>query len=60
MKTVMRQRAYPKGNAALGWQSSPTATGAPLDDLFADNLATVETWLSDLSVPTIERARPTG
>ncbi len=60
MKTVMRQRAYPKGNAALGWQASPTATGAPLDDLFADNLATVETWLSDLSVPTIERARPTG
>lgn len=60
MKTMMRQRAYPKGNAALGWKRAPTATGAPLDDLFADNRATMEAWLRDLAATSAERARPTG
>lgn len=60
MKTMMRQRAYPKGNAALGWRPSPTAVGAPLDDLFAENCAMVEAWLGDLGTPEIKRALPPG
>lgn len=60
MKTMMRQRAYPKGNAALGWKQSPTATGMQLDDLFADNRETVEAWLRDLAAPSAETARITG
>lgn len=47
MKTVMRQRAVPAGaNAPLIWQASPTPPGAPLDGLWADNWAAVETGLA--------------
>ncbi|MDE0331129.1 MAG: DUF4417 domain-containing protein [Nitrospinae bacterium] len=52
MKTVKRQRAYIKENASLGWQPSPTSLGAPLDDLFADNLTTVKNYLDNLCVST--------
>lgn len=48
MKTMMRQRAYAKSNTALGWKGSPTETGSPVDDLFADNHETVEAWLQNL------------
>ena len=60
MKTVMRQRACRKGNAGLTWQASPTAAGAPLDDLLAGNLAEVSSWLRQIGAPTIERKRGTG
>lgn len=60
MKTVMRQRAWRKGNAGLSWQASPTAAGAPLDDLLAGNLAEVSSWLRQIGAPTIERKRGTG
>ncbi len=47
MKTVMRQRAVSAGaGAPLSWQASPTPPGAPLDGLWADNWAAVETGLA--------------
>ena len=47
MKTVMRQRAVPAGaGAPLTWRTSPTPPGAPLDGLWADNWAAVETGLA--------------
>jgi hypothetical protein len=60
MKTVMRQRAWRRGNAGLGWRASPTTAGAPLDDLFAGNLAEVSRWLRQIRAPDIERKRGTG
>lgn len=45
MKTMMRQAAYLKGNAAPGWRAAPTPPGAPLDSLFAGNRAARESWL---------------
>lgn len=45
MKTMKRQRAVPRGNASPGWQSSPSAIGAPLDSLFALNRKAVESWI---------------
>lgn len=48
MKTMMRQKAFPKSNSALGWVGSPTERGAPVDELFAENCRTVEVWLCDL------------
>ncbi len=60
MKTMMRQRAYPKGNAALGWTGTPAATGKQLDDLFADNHEVVEAWLRNLAAPPAEKARMRG
>jgi hypothetical protein len=57
MKTVMRQLAYRKRNATLGWRASPTAAGAPLDDLFAGNLAEVTSWVTQIGAPAIERDR---
>lgn len=60
MKTMMRQRAYAKSNAALGWKGSPTATGKQLDDLFADNHEAVEAWLRNLAAPPAEKARMRG
>lgn len=41
MKTMMRQRAEPAGCERVRWRSAPTAKGAPLDGLMADNLAAV-------------------
>lgn len=55
MKTMMRRRAYRKGRTAISWQRSPTAIGAPLDDLFASNRATIEGWLRDLTAATIDK-----
>jgi hypothetical protein len=40
------------GNERLAWHRAPTAAGVPLDDLFADNLATVDGWLGDISNPS--------
>lgn len=48
MKTIKRQRAYPKSNVALGWRPAPTAPNAALDDLLADNQRTVDAWIRDL------------
>lgn len=45
MKTMMRQSAYPKSNAVLGWRPSPTIAGAPVDNLFAANREAREAWL---------------
>ncbi|SMH62822.1 DUF4417 domain-containing protein [Azospirillum agricola] len=50
MKTIMRQRAFPKSNSALGWASAPTERGAPIDDLFEDNFRAKEAWAGDLAV----------
>jgi hypothetical protein len=52
MKTMMRRRAVSAGNERLAWRRAPTAAGVPLDDLFADNLATVDGWLGDISNPS--------
>lgn len=49
MKTMMRRRAIPDGNSGLAWQYVPTAIEAPLDDLFADNLITVDGWLGNIA-----------
>jgi hypothetical protein len=53
MKTMMRRRAVPAGNMRLAWRRAPTATAEPLDDLFADNLATVDGWLAEIAAPSI-------
>lgn len=60
MKTMMRQRAYPKTNATLGWRGAPTAQGAPVDELFAANCRTVEAWVRDLIAAPDEGARMRG
>ena len=60
MKTVKRQRAYPKGDTIIGWKQWPMAIGAPLDDLFAHNMATVETWLRNLISSSIKERRVSG
>ena len=56
MKTVMRQRAYLKRNGGLNWQDAPTETGAPLDDLLADNLTTVKYCLDNPKISTNGKA----
>ncbi len=58
MKTMMRRRAVPADNVRLAWHRAPTATGLPLDDLFAENLATVDGWLGDISAPPIGVEHP--
>ena len=60
MKTINRQRAYPKSNSSLGWTKFPTELGAPLYDLFAGNCQTVETWLGDLITSSVEGDRMVG
>ncbi len=52
MKTMMRQRAYVSAKGTLTWTRSPTSTREPLDDLFADNQATVEAWLGEHTAST--------
>jgi hypothetical protein len=47
MKTMMRRRAVAAKHAGLSWSRAPTEIGAPLDDLFADNLAAVDGWLAN-------------
>jgi hypothetical protein len=57
MKTMMRQRAMPVGiGVPPTWQPSPTPLGDPLDGLLADNLAAVETWLTD-AAPGLRQMR---
>lgn len=53
MKTMMRQRAVPAGNARLAWRRASTPAGAPVDDLFADNLTMVDHWYADVAAPPI-------
>jgi len=48
MKTMMRRRAVPAKQSRLSWTRSPTAIGAPLDDLFAENLAAVDRWFANI------------
>lgn len=60
MKTMKRQRAFAKTNAALGWMRSPTERGAPIDGLFADNCQFVEGWIGDIIASSTEGARMTG
>lgn len=60
MKTMMRQQAYPKSNAALGWRQSPTAPGALVDDLFAENSRMMESWVGDLTQSLPKKGRTTG
>jgi hypothetical protein len=60
MKMMKRQRAYAKTNAALGWTSSPTEHGAPVDGLFADNGQFVEAWIGDIIASSTQGARMTG
>lgn len=60
IKTMKRQRAYPKGHAGLGWTSAPTDRGAPLDDLLAHNFHTTDTWrrgLVDETNDSMDEAR---
>jgi len=45
MKTMKRQRAVPRPSGNPGWQRAPSAVGAPLDPLFAVNLAEVRRWI---------------
>lgn len=49
MKTMMRQRAVPAGNARLEWLRASTPAGRPVDDLFADNLAMIDNWYADMA-----------
>ena len=60
MKTVMRQRAYAKDSGAIGWEPAPTATGMPLDDLFAGNRVTVEARLKALRATLSNEGTITG
>lgn len=46
MKTMMRRRAFSVGDGRLSWRQALTPNGAPLDDLFADNFATVNGWFA--------------
>jgi hypothetical protein len=57
MKTMMRRRAVPAGNSRLSWQATPTPEGEPVDDLFADNLATINGWYADIMAPPITSKR---
>ena len=60
MKTMKRQRAYAKTNAALGWNPSPTERGAPVDELFADNCQFVEAWIGGIIAAPTEGAQMIG
>jgi hypothetical protein len=57
MKTMMRRSAQREGDAGVSWQRSPTAIGAPLDDLFASNRETVAGWLGDLATAALNKVR---
>lgn len=49
MKTVKRRRAVLSDSGRLSWQASPTEPGAPLDDLLAANMATMQVYLELLT-----------
>jgi hypothetical protein len=46
MKTMKRQRAFCKDDGGIGWQPNPTIAGAPLDDLFAENIEKRSRWVA--------------
>ena len=54
MKTMMRKRAVPAGNARLLWQHAPSESGATLDALFAENLGVVGSWINTLAAPPVK------
>lgn len=60
MKTVMRRRAITTDDMRLSWRKAPTETGAPLDDLLADNLAAVDGWLAGVATPVTGEERVPG
>lgn len=45
MKTMMRQRAVLSDQGRMNWQASPTEPDAPLDELLATNMATMQAYL---------------
>jgi hypothetical protein len=49
MKTMKRRRAVLSDNARLSWQASPTEPGAPLDDLLAANMGTMQVYMELLT-----------
>lgn len=51
MKTMKRQRAELDAKGALIWRPAPTALGAPLDTLFAENLHVTDAYFSGLIIP---------
>ncbi|MDR4308496.1 hypothetical protein IHQ68_17900 [Chelatococcus sambhunathii] len=53
MKTMMRRRAVPAGNARIAWQRALTPEGTPVDGLFADNLTMVHGWYADMAAPQV-------
>jgi hypothetical protein len=57
MKTMMRRRAVPLDTLRLAWRRAPTANGAPLDALFADNLAAVDGWLAGIVAAPVTAER---
>jgi hypothetical protein len=42
-KTMMRQRALLNGH--LDWLPAPTDAGAPVDELLAENLSVIQSWI---------------
>jgi len=46
IKTMMRQRASLNGR--LDWVSAPTEAGAPIDELFAENMQAVQKWIGNV------------
>ncbi|MFN7541668.1 MAG: hypothetical protein ACK5TN_02580 [Acidobacteriota bacterium] len=46
IKTMKRKRAVMDGT--LSWTNAPTASGAPVDELFHHNVATVQSFMGDL------------
>jgi hypothetical protein len=51
LKTMMRQRVVME-DGHVNWRSAPTAVGAPLDDLYAENQAIIHNRLIDLIRPS--------
>lgn len=48
MKTMMRQKAVPVGNANIEWVPAHTPIGEPLDLLLAENDRTVSDWIRNV------------
>jgi len=48
MKTMMRQKVECTDPPRLTWVATSTEAGAPLDDLFAENLSAVEAWYNQV------------
>jgi hypothetical protein len=50
MKTVKRRRAQLLDNGRITWTAAPTEPGAPLDELLAANMATMQRYLEFLVI----------